>query len=230
MDNITTPPVRILMAGCNLSVMGSTVQLLGQEQYEVKLAISQSSATDLLAQHRFDLAILDVSLTDGSGYSLCLYIKSKYDIPVIFMAEAVDEYSVVTALDIGADDYISVPYRSRELLSRIKSVLRRTGKTQAILEHGNLRVDTVKGLVTKNGREIFLSALEYRMLLTFLSNKGRVLSRSKLLEEIWAVDGDYVNDNTLTVYIKRIREKIEDNPAAPQMIKTVRGKGYKVGE
>ena len=185
---------------------------------------------ELLEQEDFDLALLDISLTEGNGYSLCLAIKSQHSLPVIFVSASGDEYSVVTGLDMGADDYISKPFRPMELLSRIKSVLRRSGKTQAVLVHGDIRVDTVKGQVTKDGKEVFLSALEYRMLLVFLSNRGKILSREKLLEEIWDIGGDYVNDNTLTVYIKRVREKIEDNPAAPQVIKTVRGMGYKLGE
>ena len=131
---------------------------------------------------------------------------------------------------MGADDYINKPFRPRELLSRIRSVLRRTGKTVSVVEVENIRVDTVKGTVLKNGTEIFLSALEYRLFLVFLNNKGIVLSRAKLLEEIWDIAGDYVNDNTLTVYIKRIRDKIEDDPQNPTVIRTVRGLGYRLGE
>ena len=131
---------------------------------------------------------------------------------------------------MGADDYISKPYRPRELLSRIRSVLRRAGKTSSVLEQSGLCIDTIKGTVTKNGTEIYLSALEYRLLLVFFSNRGIVLSRTKLLEDIWDIAGDFVNDNTLTVYIKRLREKIEDDPQNPSIIKTVRGLGYKVGE
>jgi len=131
---------------------------------------------------------------------------------------------------MGADDYISKPFRPRELLSRIKSVLRRTSKSNSVIEHGFIRVDTAKGTVTKNGAEVFLSALEYRLLLVFLNNKGVILSRDKLLEEIYDIAGEYVNDNTLTVYIKRLRDKIEDDPQNPTFIKTVRGLGYKVGD
>ena len=135
----------------------------------------------------------------------------------------------MTGLDMGGDDYITKPFSNRELLSRVKSVLRRGNRSRYILEYKDIRVDTIKGLVTKDGRELFLSALEYRLLLVFLSNKGRVLSREILLEEIWDIGGGYVSDNTLTVYIKRIREKIEDTPSTPQIITTVRGKGYRLG-
>ena len=131
---------------------------------------------------------------------------------------------------MGADDYIEKPYRPRELVSRIRSVLRRCGKAQSVITIGNVTVDTVKGIAMKNGRDMFLSALEYRLLLTFINNPNTVLTRSKLLAEIWDAAGDFVNDNTLTVYIKRLREKVEDDPQNPTVILTVRGLGYKLGE
>ena len=129
---------------------------------------------------------------------------------------------------MGADDYISKPFRPRELVSRIRSVLRRTGKRQSVLSMGDITVDTDKGIVSRNGKEIYLSALEYKLLLVFLNNRGQVLTRDKLLEEIWDSAGDYVGDNTLTVYIKRLREKIEQDPQNPIFIKTVRGLGYRL--
>ena len=138
-----------------------------------------------------------------------------------------DEYSVVTGLDLGADDYIGKPFRPRELVSRIRSVLRRCGKAQNIIELGDVTIDTAGGTVRKEGQELFLSALEYRLLLAFANHKGNVLSRNQLLEEIWDVAGEFVNDNTLTVYIKRLREKIETDAANPTIIKTVRGLGYR---
>lgn len=129
---------------------------------------------------------------------------------------------------MGADDYISKPFRPRELVSRIGVVLRRSGKASAVLESGGITIDTGKAVVKRDGNEIFLSALEYRILLILFQNKGMVLSREKLLEAIWDVAGDFVNDNTLTVYIKRLREKIEKEPAKPEIIKTIRGMGYGV--
>jgi two-component system response regulator RegX3 len=134
----------------------------------------------------------------------------------------------VTGLDMGADDYISKPFRPRELVSRIGVVLRRSGKASAVLESGGITIDTGKAVVKRDGNEIFLSALEYRILLILFQNKGMILSREKLLEAIWDVAGDFVNDNTLTVYIKRLREKIEKEPAKPEIIKTIRGMGYGV--
>lgn len=129
---------------------------------------------------------------------------------------------------MGADVYINKPFRPRELVSRIRSVLRRTGKSQKLLKEGSITVDTVKGIVYRNGEELALSALEYRLLLIFFNNKGVVLSRGRLLSEIWDVAGEFVNDNTLTVYIKRLREKIEEDPSHPELIKTVRGMGYRL--
>lgn len=129
---------------------------------------------------------------------------------------------------MGADDYISKPFRPRELVSRMRSVLRRAGKNSQITVIGNLTIDMEKGVVKKQGEEVFLSALEYRLLLVFLNNRGQILTRNQLLEDIWDIAGEYVNDNTLTVYIKRLRDKIEENPQKPEIIKTVRGMGYKM--
>ena len=131
---------------------------------------------------------------------------------------------------MGADDYIAKPYRPRELLSRIRSVLRRSGRLQNVVTLGPIRVDTERASVTRDGRELFLSALEYRLLLAFVNNPGIVLTRARLLEEIWDAAGDYVTDKTLTVYVKRLREKLGDDPADPKLILTVRGIGYRMAE
>ena len=222
--------MRILLVEDDASIVKNLAEFLTVEGFEIEYCDGRQAAMELLERHRFDLALLDISLKEGNGYPLCMSIKEKYDMPVIFVSAMGDEHSVVAGFDMGADDYISKPFRPRELLSRIKNVLRRTGKSQAILEIGDVRADTIKGLVTKNGSEVFLSALEYRIFLIFLANKGKVLSRQKLLEEIWDIGGEYVNDNTLTVYIKRLREKLEDDPQNPKIIKTVRGLGYKIEE
>ena len=171
-------------------------------------------------------------MPDGNGYDLCRIIREESEIPIIFLTACDDEVNVVMGLDMGADDYITKPFRLRELISRIKSVLRRYNKDDSnkIIEINNLKINTNEAKVYKNGEEVNLTALEYRLLLIFVNNKGQVLSRSQLLERIWDVAGDFVNDNTLTVYIKRIREKLEDDPQKPKIIKTVRGLGYKVGD
>ena len=184
-------------------------------------------ALELVEQTAPGLLLVDVQLAEGSGFGVCAYARSR-GLPVIFLTASGDESSVVLGLDMGADDYIAKPFRPRELVSRIRSVLRRYGKEKTLVPLGGVMVDTEKGRVTRDGRDVYLSALEYRLLLVFLSHRGKVLSRSQLLEEIWDAAGDFVNDNTLTVYIKRLREKIETDPADPQIIRTVRGIGYMV--
>ena len=221
---------KILVVEDDTLIVRNLSELLRQEGFAVTTASGQKEALQAAENVGFDLALLDISLLDGNGFSLCKSLKERYQLPVIFLTATDDEASVVMGLDMGADDYIIKPFRPMEMISRIKSVLRRTGRAQAVLEIGNLRVDSVRGTVHKNGKEVYLSALEYRLLLVFLNNRGVVLSRSKLLESIWDIAGEFVNDNTLTVYIKRLRDKIEDDPQNAQIIRTVRGIGYKVGD
>jgi len=205
---------------------------LAQEGYEVTHCLNAAEAETALVKNSYDLAILDINLPDGSGYDICRKIKEKTDIPVIFLTAIDDEVNVVMGLDMGADDYITKPFRVRELLSRIKSVTRRYGKGESrktVVEFGGLKIDTAQAKVFKGNREIFLTSLEYRLLLIFANNQGQVLSRNQILERLWDFAGDFVNDNTLTVYIKRLREKIEDDAQNPRIIMTVRGIGYKGG-
>ena len=201
---------------------------LESEKYDVTLVKTVSEAKKIVENEEFDLYILDLTLPDGNGYEVCSLIKSKGDLPVIFLTAYDDEINVVTGFELGADDYISKPFRVRELLARVKSVLRRYSKENAdgIVKIGELSVNTAEAKVSLRGEEVILTAMEYRLLLSFVNNRGTVLTRRKLLEEIWDVDGDFVNDNTLTVYIKRLRDKIENDPNNPQYIKTVRGMGY----
>ena len=205
---------------------------LESEKYEVTLVKTVAEAKKTVENEEFDLYILDLTLPDGNGYEVCSLIKSKGDLPVIFLTAYDDEINVVTGFELGADDYISKPFRVRELLARVKSVLRRYSKDNAdgIVKIGELSVNTAEARVLLRGEEVILTAMEYRLLLSFVNNRGTVLTRRKLLEEIWDVAGDFVNDNTLTVYIKRLRDKIEDNPAQPKIIVTVRGMGYKLGK
>ena len=203
---------------------------LGQEGFGVTLCAGVADALEALKTERFDLAVLDLSLPDGSGYDVCRAIKRQGDMPVIFLTARDDEVSVVMGLDMGADDYITKPFRIRELTSRIRSVLRRAGQGgSTLMEFGPVQINAALGKVYKNGQDVFLSALEYRLLMTLANHAGQVLSRNQLLESIWDVSGDFVNDNTLTVYIKRLREKIEDDPQNPVVIETVRGLGDRVG-
>ena len=221
--------LRILLVEDDRTISDVLSQFLLNEGFEAIPAFSQKDALSKM-ELDFDLALIDITLPDGNGFSVCRAVKEKGDIPVIFLTACTDEFSVVTGLDMGGDDYIEKPYRPHELVSRIKSVLRRFGKTQSVIKAGNIVLDTVKGVVSKNGNDLFLSALEYRILLFFFNNPKTVLTRSRLLSEIWDMGGEFVSDNTLTVYIKRLREKVEDDPQNPKIIQTVRGIGYKLGE
>lgn len=219
---------KILLVEDDKAIVVNLTEFLNNEGYIVKSVSGQTAAMTLLSQEKADLVLLDVSLAEGNGFATCRAIKAQYDIPVIFLTASGDEFSTVTGFDLGADDYIPKPFRPRELVSRIKNVLRLTGNTGKTVKLGDVVVDTEKGVAMKNNKDLFLSALEYRLLLVFINNRGIVLSRTQLLDSIWDIAGEFVNDNTLTVYIKRLREKIEDDPANPKIILTVRGIGYKV--
>lgn len=219
---------RILLVEDDSAIVDYLTVFLCGEGFVVCSVSTQAEAIAQITENEYDLLLLDISLAEGNGYAVCAAAKADSSAAVIFLTASGDEYSVVTGLDMGADDYIYKPFRPRELLSRIRSVLRRTGKIQKNLTAGNLSVDTIKATVTKDGTEIYLSALEYRLLLVFFNNRGAVLTRTRLLSEIWDAAGEFVNDNTLTVYIKRLREKVEEDPANPQLIKTVRGMGYRM--
>lgn len=217
---------RILLVEDDASIVKFLQEFLQGEGFGVDTALGQSQALEKFEAQAYDLVLLDVSLSDGNGFVVCSAIKKEKDVPVIFLTASGDEHSVVAGLDMGADDYVVKPFRPRELASRIRTVLRRKGKQQSVAWIGDVRVDMDRGTASREGADLYLSALEYRLLLVFLNNRGKVLTRSQLLNHIWDVAGDYVNDNTLTVYIKRLRDKIESDPANPALIKTVRGMGY----
>ena len=216
---------RILLVEDDSAIIKSLKAFLSEEGFEVDSVSTQFEAENRIDEG-YDLFLLDISLAQGSGLNICKKAKEK-GYPVVFLTASGDENSVVTGLDMGADDYIAKPFRPRELVSRIRSVLRRY-QPASLVTAGNVTVDMDKASVKKNEEEINLSALEYRLLTVFINNRGILLSRNKLLEDIWDIGGDFVNDNTLTVYIKRLREKIEDDPQDPQIIKTVRGLGYRM--
>ncbi len=225
--------MKILLVEDDKTIASGLEYSLEKEGFSTVLCHNVASGKKAFLENKFDLCLLDLSLPDGSGYDLCKFIREESEVPIIFLTACDDEVNVVMGLDMGADDYITKPFRLRELISRIKSVLRRYNKeddSNKIIKLNNLIINTLEAKVYKNGQEVNLTALEYRLLLIFANNKGQVLSRSQLLERIWDVAGDFVNDNTLTVYIKRIREKLEDDPQKPTIIKTVRGLGYKVGD
>ena len=218
---------KLLLVEDDPTLIRMLTSFLTTENFQIASVTGQRAAAESIEADRPDLALVDISLAEGNGFAVCANAK-ELGVPVIFLTASSDEFSVVTGLDMGADDYISKPFRPRELVSRIRSVLRRTGKRQSVITLGNLTVDTDKGTVMRDGKEVYLSALEYKLFLVFLNNRGQVLTRDKLLEEIWDSAGDYVGDNTLTVYIKRLREKIETDPQNSEFIKTVRGLGYRL--
>lgn len=234
--------MRVLLVEDDEAIRLGLTYSLKKEGYEVAAAENAEEAKSAWKQEKYEICVLDINLPDGSGYDLCRCIKQAEDVPVIFLTAIDAEVNVVMGLEIGADDYICKPFRVGELMARIKSVLRRAGR----MRHpgtedgqpdgpeviGDIRIYTNEARVTRvdmaTGREtvIELTALEYRLLLTFVNNRGIVLSRKKLLSDMWDISGDFVNDNTLTVYIKRLRNKIETDPADPTIIRTVRGLGY----
>lgn len=204
------------------------------EDFTVILAPTGSTALETIQKEKdINLILLDINLPDVSGFDLFQKIKSIVNIPIIFLTANDLEVSIVRGLDMGADDYITKPFKARELTSRINAVLRRNSnqsqKKSNIINLDNVSIDIREAKVTKNNEVVFLTALEYKILLLLVLNPNIVFTREKILANIWDVSEEYVNDNTLTVYIKRIREKIEDDPTNPQIIQTVRGIGYKIG-
>ena len=201
---------------------------LTNEGYCVTTASSIKQGLEIIKNNSFSLYIIDLNLPDGSGYDVCKEIKKQGDLPVIFLTAYDDEINVVKGFELGADDYITKPFRLKELSVRIKSVLRRYSKdtTDGIINVKNIKINTKEAKVYKDNYEIILTAMEYKLLLSLIKNRGKVLSRTALLENLWDIDGDFIEDNTITVYIKRLRDKIEEEPNKPAVIKTVRGLGY----
>ena len=218
----------ILIVEDDKSILANLKSLLENEGYSVFTADGQNKAQEILLENQIDLILLDITLKDGNGFAFCTYVKEKFThIPIIFLTALDDEASVVTGFSLGADDYISKPFRSGELLARIYRIIKKqSGETQVKIQNVTINLDTAQ--VFKDGKEIFLSSLEYKILLILIRRPGTLISREQLLSEIWDLAGNFVNDNTLTVYVKRLREKIEDDSQNPKIIKTVRGLGYKV--
>ena len=215
---------KLIVKGIRFSLM--------QDGMEVDCAYDGEEALELAKNNEYDLLLLDVMLPKMDGFAVCQQIRDFSDVPIVMLTAKGDDMDKILGLEYGADDYITKPFKPMELIYRVRNALRKSGKTPSVFQVQDLHIDAAKGIVMKAGSEIILSALEYRLLLVFLNHFGETLSRRDLLHEIWDVTGagDYVNDNTLTVYIKRLRDKIESDPANPAILKTVRGLGYKIGD
>lgn len=216
----------ILLIEDNEYILKGLVYSLEQERFKVTTAMTIKDSKNLLESNNiYNLIILDISLPDGSGFDLCKYIKSNYNIPIIFLTAKDEEQDVVQGFDLGADDYIIKPFRTRELISRANNILRRYNNIQTnIITSSNIKIDLDAQRVYKNDDEIVLTALEYKILALLFTNINQTVSREKILDKIWDIAGNYVNDNTLTVYIKRIRAKLSPN----DIIKTIKGIGYRI--
>lgn len=219
---------KILLVEDNETIIMGLEYLFQQEGFAYEVARKKKEALEKLEKSEFDLALLDISLPDGNGLDLCKQIKETYHLSVIFLTAREDETDVVIGFDLGAEDYIIKPFRNRELISRIKNVLRRNGKDAKGLSCKNIRIDLMTGKVYRDEQENVLTKLEYKILVNLFRNQKRLITREEILNDIWDIAGNFVNDNTLTVYIKRIREKIGDTDG--KIIKTVRGLGYRIGE
>lgn len=222
--------INILMIEDDSTIAFGVKYALEQEGFYIDICNDLESGRNSLNEKTFDIILLDVMLPDGNGYDFCKEIRKSKNIPIIFLTACDEEINIVMGLDIGGDDYMTKPFRVRELISRIKAVVRRNkgeDKGKKVLRYGDLSVHTLEARVFKGGEEIFLTSAEYKLMLILIQNENIVLSRNQILEKLWDVTYDFINDNTLTVYIKRLREKIEIDASNPKHIITVRGMGYK---
>lgn len=222
--------LRILLAEDDPLIVEGLSELLANEGFEVDASPTQSGAVELACRPHADyaLALVDLTLAEGNGFAVCNAIRhATPEVPVIFLTAADDELNTVTGLAMGADDYVAKPFRPRELVARVQAAIRRSRPERAVLRLGRVTIDPDRAHVEKNGREVTLSALEYRLLLLFAKNAGRLVTRDMMRDALWDNAGAYVEENTLSVYIKRLRDKLEDDPSSPELIVTVRGLGYK---
>lgn len=226
---------RILLVEDDPLIVEALTELLLGAGYLVDTADTQQEAIALATPgtgaHPYQLVLLDVTLKQGNGFAVCAAIKEATpEVPVIFLTASDDEFNTVTGLTIGADDYIAKPFRPRELLARIATTLRRSLPNRHIVTLGPVHIDIDRAYVERDGAELSLSALEYRLLLLFATSQGKLVTRDMIRNALWDSAGTYIEENTLSVYIKRLRDKIETDPSQPHLIQTVRGLGYKVAE
>lgn len=220
---------KILYVEDDLSLIDGLQYTLETSGYSVDNARTVKEALMLFRQNTYDLLLLDVTLPDGTGFDICKEIRNSSTVPIIFLTASDQEISIVRGLDMGGDDYITKPFKLNELLSRMKALLRRSTQFSGteVLEANGIKINTVERLVWKNGKLLELTLVEYKLLCLFLRNPNHLLSREMILDRMWDGNGNYVDDNTLSVYIRRLRNKIEDNPNQPKFLLTERGIGYK---
>lgn len=220
--------IKVLLVEDNNSIILGLEYLFKEEKFTYNITKNKRDTLNLLDKESFDIVLLDISLPDGNGFDICKYIKQKKNIPVIFLTAKDEEKDVVMGFELGADDYIIKPFRNRELISRIKNVLRRKSNLDNCITVKDIKIDTEIGKVYRENKEIVLTKLEYKILYNLFVNKNKLITREEILNDIWDIAGNFVEDNTLTVYIKRIREKIGDKEG--EIIQTVRGIGYRINE
>ena len=220
---------KILYVEDDLSLIDGLKYTLEASGYFVDNARTVKEALSLYPRNQYELLLLDVTLPDGTGFDICKEVRNSSTVPIIFLTASDQEISIVRGLDMGGDDYITKPFKLNELLSRIKALLRRSTQFSGteVLEANGIKIDTVERLVWKNGELLELTLVEYKLLCLFLRNPNHLLSREMILDRMWDGNGNYVDDNTLSVYIRRLRNKIEDNPNQPKFLLTERGIGYK---
>ena len=224
---------RLLLLEDDVSLIDGLRYSLERNGFELEMARTVREARSCLkGGHSFDLLLLDVTLPDGTGFMICEEVRSAGDTtPIIFLTASDEETSIIRGLDSGGDDYITKPFRLGELCSRIRALLRRSTMRKkvesGVLRSGMVTVDQLAGRAYLEGKPLELTGAEYRLLCLFLRHDGQVLTRNAILDALWDGNGSYVDDNTLSVYIRRLREKIERDPSRPEYLMTVRGMGYR---
>ena len=221
---------RIFFVEDDLSLINGLSFAIKKQGYEIDVARTGLEAEKLWMNGKYDLVILDVTLPDGSGYDICKKIRKVSKVPIMFLTAADEETDIIMGLDIGGDDYITKPFKLAVFLSRVNALLRRSenfNQMETELSSNGITIQRLKGEVYKNGKQIDLTASEYKLLCLFMENPDMILSPEQILSRLWDCDEKYIDTNTLTVYIRRLRKKIEDDPADPHSIVTVRGMGYK---
>ena len=221
---------KILLLEDDLSLINGLSFAFKKQGYELDVARTVKEADAIWADGKYDLLILDVSLPDGSGFDICQKVRQTSKVPIIFLTASDEEINIIMGLDMGGDDYITKPFKLGVLMSRIGALLRRAkdfGQQDTELISNGIKVLLLHGQAYKNGELLDLTAAEYKLLCLFMQNPNAVLSKEQILDKLWDSDGNYVDNNTLTVYIRRLRIKVEDNPSEPQMLLTVRRMGYK---